>query len=172
MVNHIGDLKHDTANPRQHNPRNLKVITESLEKVGFARSIVIDEDNNILAGNGVTEAAVLAGIERVVEIEADGETIIAVRRRGLTDEQKQALKYYDNRSGELATWDGLQIADDLEAGLDLSGLWDEMELAEILEAAGAELDNPPDVDFKEYDESVADEVKWQECPNCGHKFPK
>jgi hypothetical protein len=30
----------------------------------------------------------------------------------------------------------------------------------------------PEVDFKEYDESVADEVQYCECPNCGHRFPK
>ena len=30
---------------------------------------------------------------------------------------------------------------------------------------------PPDVEFKEFDESVADEVKYHECPQCGHKFP-
>jgi ParB-like chromosome segregation protein Spo0J len=31
---------------------------------------------------------------------------------------------------------------------------------------------PPDVEFKEYDESVADEVEYCECPNCGHRWPK
>lgn len=31
---------------------------------------------------------------------------------------------------------------------------------------------PPDVEFKEYDESVADEVQYCECPSCGHRFPK
>lgn len=148
MVSHIGDLKQDTANPRRHNPRNLKVITESLQKVGFARSIVIDEDNNILAGNGVIEGAAIAGIEKVVEIEADGETVIAVRRRGLTDEQKQALKYYDNRAGELAEWDPLQLAADLEAGLDLSAIFDTNELEGIIGQAlnGKDGDTEPQID--------------------------
>lgn len=31
---------------------------------------------------------------------------------------------------------------------------------------------PPDVTFKEYDESVADEVEYLTCPECGHKWPK
>ena len=30
----------------------------------------------------------------------------------------------------------------------------------------------PDVEFKEYDESIEDEVEFIECPSCGHKFPK
>ena len=27
-------------------------------------------------------------------------------------------------------------------------------------------------EFKEYDESIADEVEYHECPECGHKWPK
>jgi len=141
-ISTIGDLIHDRSNPRKHNPRNIKVIVDSLHDVGFARSIVIDEDNNILAGNGVTEAAMLAGIEKVIEVEADGNTIIAVRRRGLTDEQKQRLKYFDNLSGELADWDTEQLLADMQAGLDLSGMFREDELDALL----AELQPEPVTD--------------------------
>ena len=28
------------------------------------------------------------------------------------------------------------------------------------------------IEFPEYDESVADEVEWNECPECGHRWPK
>ena len=31
---------------------------------------------------------------------------------------------------------------------------------------------PPDVDWKEYDESAADDVEWNECPACGHRWPR
>jgi hypothetical protein len=105
LTNHIGDLIPDPKNARKHNERNLKQIVDSLQEVGAARSIVIDEDNVILAGNGVTEAAALAGIENVRIIEADGNEIIAVRRSGLTPEQKTRLALWDNRAAELATWD-------------------------------------------------------------------
>ena len=30
----------------------------------------------------------------------------------------------------------------------------------------------PDVDWKEDDESAADDVEYNECPECGHKWPK
>jgi ParB-like chromosome segregation protein Spo0J len=120
-IKSVADLKHDRRNPRKHNERNLKVIVDSLHDVGFARSIVIDENNEILAGNGVTEAAVLAGMEKVVEVEADGNTIIAVKRTGLTEEQKQRLKYFDNRAGELAEWDAETLLADLNIGVDLKG---------------------------------------------------
>ena len=29
-----------------------------------------------------------------------------------------------------------------------------------------------DVEFKEYDESAADDVELLTCPKCGHSFPK
>jgi len=31
---------------------------------------------------------------------------------------------------------------------------------------------PPNVEFPEYDESVAGEVEYVTCPECGHKWPK
>src|SRR3954464_3293773 len=116
---HIKDLVPDPENRRKHNPRNLGMVVDALHQVGAARSIVIDEDNVILAGNGVTEAAAEAGITRVRVIEADGQELIAVRRSGLTPEQKRALAIYDNRTGELATWNFDQLAADKAAGLSL-----------------------------------------------------
>jgi len=167
-ISTIGDLIHDRSNPRKHNPRNIKVIVDSLHDVGFARSIVIDEDNNILAGNGVTEAAMLAGIEKVIEVEADGNTIIAVRRRGLTDEQKQRLKYFDNLSGELADWDTEQLLADMQAGLDLSGMFHEDELDALLAEMQPIKDDPQAPgDFAEYDENIDTEHC---CPKCSYRW--
>ena len=42
-------------------------------------------------------------------------------------------------------------------------------LAEVAERAGVV---PPNVEFPEYDESVADDVEYITCPECGHKWPK
>src|SRR5688500_10712002 len=99
------------------------MVVDALQQVGAARSIVIDEDNVILAGNGVSEAAAEAGITKVHVVEVDGSTLVAVRRRGLTDEQKRALAIYDNRTGELASWDFDQLAADKAAGLSLQPFW-------------------------------------------------
>src|SRR5687767_14240022 len=81
---HLRDLTPDPANRRHHNPRNISMITDSLNAVGAGRSIVIDEDGVVLAGNATIEAAADAGIEHVRIIEASGHELIAVRRRGLT----------------------------------------------------------------------------------------
>lgn len=130
-IQHIGELLPDDDNAREHNARNLGMIADSLREVGAARSIVIDEDGRVLAGNATVEAAAIAGIENVVVVDGDGETIVAVRRSGLTEEQKKRLALYDNRSAELATWDVGQLAAEKEDGLDFQGLWSEVELMEL-----------------------------------------
>ncbi len=112
----ISDLTFDPANARVRTAKGAKMIEDSLQEVGAARSIVIDENNVILAGNGTVEAAGQIGIERVKIVEASGDEIIAVRRKGLTDEQKKKLAYYDNRTGDEAEWDMEQVAADLVQG--------------------------------------------------------
>ncbi len=48
-------------------------------EVGAARSIVIDETNTVLAGNATIEADGEAGITKLKIVDAEGDTIIAVR---------------------------------------------------------------------------------------------
>jgi len=114
----IADLKFDPENARVRTAKGEAMIQESLRQVGAARSIVIDENGTILAGNGTVEAAGQIGIDNVVIVEASGDEIIAVRRKGLTDEQKKKLAYYDNRTGDEAEWDMEQVARDLLGGYD------------------------------------------------------
>jgi hypothetical protein len=46
-------------------------------------------------------------------------------------------------------------------------------LNELEKELAATVGGPPDgVDFKEYGEDTANDVKYVECPSCGHKFPK
>lgn len=139
MTEHIGSLKPDPKNARRHTPRNVGMIVSALHEVGAARSIVIDEDDVILAGNATVEAAAQAGIERLKVVEADGNTIVAVRRRGLTPEQKARLALFDNRSAELAEWDADVLAA-LNEELDLSGLWDDGELTRALASIDDDFD--------------------------------
>ncbi len=42
-------------------------------------------------------------------------------------------------------------------------------LVELAEQAGV---TSPSIDFPEYDESVEDEVEYNTCPSCGHRWPK
>jgi hypothetical protein len=156
----------DPRNARLHPDRNKRMIRDSLEEVGGGRSILIGGEGHIIAGNGVYEQAQALGLT-IREVEAQPNELIAVVRPDLVGEAAVRAALYDNATSETSTWD-VEALRQLEADMPsiLAGL-DEVqaELAAALEAA-------PDVDFKEYDESTADDVKYCECPNCGHKFPK
>lgn len=151
----IGDLTPDPKNARKHNERNIGQIVESLQEVGASRSIVIDENNVILAGNGVTEAAAIAGIENVRIIEADGNEIIAVRRSGLTEEQKKRLALWDNRAAELAEWNLDQLYEDRDL---LDGLFTKGEIDELLKGLG---DEPQEDPGAQIDKAEELREKWQ-----------
>lgn len=141
-IESLADLTQDPQNCRRHNPRNIGSIVSSLHAVGAARSIVIDESGVILAGNGMVEAAGVAGIQRVKVVEADGNTIIAVRRTGLTAGQKAELAIRDNRTAELAEWDAEQLLKTVaEYQLDIAGLeFNEQEVAALTVEAEGEKD--------------------------------
>ena len=129
----LKDLTPDPKNRRTHTSRNVEMITEAIESVGTGRSIVIDEDDVVLAGNATVKAAGVAGLTKLKIVEAEGDEVIAVRRRGLSSEQKRALAIYDNRTAELAEWDVEQLVEDVDAGLDLGAFFDENELAVVLD---------------------------------------
>ena len=129
---HIKDLIEDPNNRRAHTPRNHGMIVDSLQAVGPARSIVIDEANMLLAGHGVRDAALEAGITKLKIIDVDGDTVVAVRRRNLTPEQKRKLAMYDNRTNELSDWSAEQLRQDVADGLDLSFVFTDDELKDAL----------------------------------------
>ena len=131
----ISDLLPDRKNRRKHTARNVEMLQESLEKVGTGRSIVIDENNEVLAGNATVKAAQNIGLTKVKVIEVDGSEIVAVRRTGLTDEQKRDLAIYDNRVAEFAEWDTKQLAEDVEWGLELTSFFQPDELDDLLASA-------------------------------------
>lgn len=132
----VNDLVADPKNRRRHGERNLGMIAEALDKVGAARSIVIDESNTVLAGNGVLQGAQKAGLRKVQIVDADGDTIIAVRRTGLTELQKRQLAMYDNRAGELAEWNVEQLREDQLEGLELKPFFFDKEIDALLRAKG------------------------------------
>ena len=129
----VKDLKSDHKNARRRTDRSASLIAESLKRFGAARSIVIDEDGRILAGNGTVEGAKKAGIDKLRIIEAEGDELIAVRRAGLTEDQKVGLALADNRSSDLSEWDN-EMLRQLSEEHDLTPWFEDGELlAEVLE---------------------------------------
>ena len=130
VVASIKDLKHDHKNARRRTDRSSKLIAESLIRFGAARSIVIDEDNRILAGNGTIEGAKAAGIKNVRVIETDGTEIIAVKRTDLSENEKIGLALADNRTSDLSEWDGAMLHQISEEH-DISAWFNKEELDEL-----------------------------------------
>ena len=134
------------------------MIVDALQKVGTGRSIVIDENDVVLAGNATIEAAGEAGITSLKVVEAKGSELVAVRRSGLSEAQKRDLALYDNRAAELAQWDVPQLLEDAENDLDLSSFFYDEELQAISSNAAAdlvmEMSKEDEVLFPETDEET------------------
>ncbi len=159
----IKDLKSDHKNARRRTDRSAELIKESLQRYGAARSIVIDEDNRILAGNGTIEGAKEAGINRIRVIETDGDEVIAVRRTGLTEEQKVGLALADNRTADLSEWDQ-EMLNRLGEQHDISLFFSQDDLDDILET---DVEALPPEDFDEVDDDITTEHR---CPSCGYEW--
>ena len=127
----ITSLVSDHKNARKRTDRSSQLIKDSLQKYGAARSIVIDEDNRILAGNGTIEGAKAAGIKNVRIIETDGDEIIAVKRTGLTEDEKVGLALADNRTADLSEWDQ-EMLHQLSEEHDLTPWFNQEDLDELL----------------------------------------
>ena len=127
----INSLLPDHKNARKRTDRSASLIKESIDRYGAARSIVIDEDNRILAGNGTIEGAKAAGIKNVRIIETDGQEVIAVRRTGLSEDEKIGLALADNRTSDLSEWDQ-EMLRRLSEEHDISPWFEQDDLDELL----------------------------------------
>jgi ParB-like chromosome segregation protein Spo0J len=146
-------------NPRMHSDEQVAQIAASIKEFGFTNPILLDGDNGIVAGHGRLAAAKLLGLEKVPCIDLSH----------LSDEQKRAYIIADNKLALNAGWNEdllrLELTDLKEMGANLQLIgFDTMELADIMLGK--------DVEFKEYDESAADDVQMVTCPKCGNSFPK
>lgn len=138
-VKSIADLKPDKRNANKGTARGRYMIEQSLRETGAGRSIVVDKDGQVIAGNKTLEAAADIGLPIEV-VHADGTKLVVVQRDDLTlgDPKGLARKmaYFDNRTTQVdLDFDAAVIAADLDAGLDLSGMFFEEELQEILSKA-------------------------------------
>jgi site-specific DNA-methyltransferase (adenine-specific) len=130
----ISDLKFDHKNARKRTDSSARLIQESLQRYGAARSIVIDEDNRILAGNGTIEGAKALGLTKLKVVEAAGDEIIAVRRSGLSEDDKVGLALADNRAAELSDWDA-EMLQQLSEEHDIAPWFEQEDLEALLEQA-------------------------------------
>lgn len=109
-------IKFDPCNYRVHGDKNKRLIRKSLEECGAGRSILLDKDDVIIAGNGVYEQAQGLGL-KVRVIESDGTELIAIKRKDLStsDEKRKLLAFADNYTSDTSEFDIEAILDDFDA---------------------------------------------------------
>lgn len=121
----------DKRNYRKHSDENKRVIKKSLEELGAGRSVLIDRDNTLIAGNGVFEQAQALGIP-VRVIETDGTELVAVKRTDIAegDEKRKRLALADNVASDLSEFDDDLLREDfsMEELSDWGGLESEEEM--------------------------------------------
>lgn len=59
------------------------LMDESLRRFGLGRSILIDKNNRIIAGNKTAEKAADIGFTNVIVVETDGNSLVAVKRKDI-----------------------------------------------------------------------------------------
>ena len=99
-------IKLDQRNYRKHSKKNKELINKSLKECGAGRSIVIDKEDNIIAGNGIYEQAQKLGIKTKI-IETDGTELVVVKRTDLAteDEKRKQLAIMDNSASDSSEFD-------------------------------------------------------------------
>jgi hypothetical protein len=97
-------LKPNPNNARTHGKRQIKMIAESIKTFGFTNPVLVDRDNNIVAGHGRTEAS---KILRMIEVPT-------ICLENLAPEQLRAYVIADNRLAEQAGWDNSILAIELQ----------------------------------------------------------
>lgn len=94
-------INYDKQNYRKHNDKNKSLINKSLKECGAGRSIVIDNEDNIIAGNGIYEQAQKLGMKTKI-IETDGNELVVVKRTDLAtdDDKRKQLAVMDNSTSD------------------------------------------------------------------------
>ena len=168
-MSNIKDLKFDNKNFNKHTEYGMSLLEKSLRENGAGRSILIDKDNNIIAGNGIIEAAGSVGLENIKIVETTGNEIVAVKRTdiSLDSEQGRQMAVADNATAAVdLNWDEDLLKSEFD--IDFLNNWGinltwENDLDEIVDNAslGAVKDYDDDTNYdlnKLYRKKINDEI--------------
>lgn len=112
VYKNIKDLKPYKKNAKKHNKTQIEQIANSIKEFGFTQPVVVDKDNNVVAGHGRILGAKKAGL-RVVP---------TVMLTDLTEAQINAYRLADNKLNE-SEWDTSLLDEELsvlESDIDMS----------------------------------------------------
>ena len=88
------------------------MIEKSFRELGAGRSILLDKNNRIIAGNKSQQAAIATGITKVRIVDTEGDEIVAVRRRDVDLDSKvgRELAFADNATQQVSlAWDETEL---------------------------------------------------------------
>lgn len=132
----VKDLKFDERNYRIHSEKNKELIRKSINECGLARSVVIDNENCLIGGNGVVSQLDKNTPIRVIE--TDGSELVVVKRTDLNtdDEKRKKLAVMDNSTSDSSEFDlellsvDFEVPDLQDMGIDIPEI-KEKELKDI-----------------------------------------
>ena len=90
----IKELKPYKKNAKKHNKEQVEQIANSIKEFGFTQPVIIDKNNEVVAGHGRILGAKKAGLKQVP----------TVMLESLTEEQIKAYRLVDNKLNE-SEWD-------------------------------------------------------------------
>ena len=145
-------------NSRTHSDQQVSQLAASIREFGFTNPVLIDEQNNVIAGHGRILAA------RKLELDE----VPAICVTGLDDRKRRALVIADNKLALNAGWDDEILKNELsDLAADYGGLmgFSDEELGALLTEANFQPGT-------EDNQSKLDEKSPIVCPSCGHEFHK
>lgn len=104
----IKELKPYKKNAKKHTKEQVKQIANSIQEFGFTQPVLIDKQNNVVAGHGRILGAKQAGYKQVPTLCLDD----------LTEEQIKAYRLADNKLNE-SEWDADLLKQSLDEILDM-----------------------------------------------------
>ena len=108
----IEELAQDQRNFNKGTEQGQELMERSFKEMGAGRSILIDKNGNIIAGNKSQKAAIAAGIKKVRVIETTGDELVAVKRTDVDIDSAEGRKmaYLDNLTTQVnLTWDQTEL---------------------------------------------------------------
>jgi hypothetical protein len=140
------DLIPDSKNCNRGTKRGRKMVADSLREYGAGRSVLVDKDDRIIAGN---TTATNAGDMPVRVVETDGTELVVVKRTDLSldDPKARSLAIADNRASEIGLeWDVANLQA-LQPEVDLKPFFTGKELDKMSGQAPEELTLDPNLSF-------------------------
>lgn len=132
----LSDLSSDQRNANRHTARGMSQLEHSLRNLGAARSIAVDKNGVIIAGNATAETAMSIGMEDIILVPSDGNKLVVVMRTDIDiykDKKAREIAIADNRVSDTnLNFDYDQIIQEWNSGIEIHHYWTEEEIAAMM----------------------------------------